>query len=206
MSIFLRAGWSLGAVTSRYIFAGQGSDQFVGRAACGLSLTGSKFASLPPHFLPDEASLNEKLYEEILPGFTDYPSCFKTVTPYLLASLVYHREILVGNLPRDHPIFNSRVWLLGIIEAMQGKVLAGCGKNSTSQMTATGIPPTLVIANEFEGLRETVITLANKVDSMQDRLEEQQKVNLSTIMGRLDLVPESVSDSIRSNLEINGVK
>lgn len=27
ISIYLRAGWSLGAVTSRYIFAGQGGDQ-----------------------------------------------------------------------------------------------------------------------------------------------------------------------------------
>ena len=27
VNVFLRAGWSLGAVTSRYIFAGQGGDQ-----------------------------------------------------------------------------------------------------------------------------------------------------------------------------------
>ena len=35
VSIWLRAGWSLGAVQGRYIFAGSGGDQFVGRAATG---------------------------------------------------------------------------------------------------------------------------------------------------------------------------
>lgn len=36
ISIWLRAGWSLGSVQSRYIFEGAGGDQFVGRAATGL--------------------------------------------------------------------------------------------------------------------------------------------------------------------------
>lgn len=31
----MRAGWSLGAVTSRYIFAEEGGDQLLWRAACG---------------------------------------------------------------------------------------------------------------------------------------------------------------------------
>ena len=35
VSIWLRAGWSLGSVQDRYIFAGSGGDQFVGRAAAG---------------------------------------------------------------------------------------------------------------------------------------------------------------------------
>lgn len=35
VSIWLRAGWSLGNVQNRYIFVGSGGDQFVGRAATG---------------------------------------------------------------------------------------------------------------------------------------------------------------------------
>ena len=36
VSIWLRAGWSLGNVQGRYIFSGSGGDQFVGRAASGM--------------------------------------------------------------------------------------------------------------------------------------------------------------------------
>jgi hypothetical protein len=50
ISIWLRAGWSLGAVQSRYIFEGAGGDQFVGRAATGLDINCIDFAILPPHF------------------------------------------------------------------------------------------------------------------------------------------------------------
>ena len=45
-----RAGWSLGSVQSRYVFEGAGGDQFVGRAATGLSTNDPDFAILPPHF------------------------------------------------------------------------------------------------------------------------------------------------------------
>jgi hypothetical protein len=51
ISIYLRAGWSLGPVQSRYILEGEGGDQVCGRAASGLPLTDVSFANLPPHFL-----------------------------------------------------------------------------------------------------------------------------------------------------------
>ena len=35
-SVWLRAGWSLGNVQSRYIFEEPGGDQFIGRAAAGI--------------------------------------------------------------------------------------------------------------------------------------------------------------------------
>jgi len=35
VNIFLRAGWSVGAVQDRYIFSGPGGDQIVGRANAG---------------------------------------------------------------------------------------------------------------------------------------------------------------------------
>ena len=50
VQIFLRAGWSIGNVYDRYIFAGQGGDQLTGRVLSGLPFNDSSFASLPPHF------------------------------------------------------------------------------------------------------------------------------------------------------------
>ena len=39
--VYLRAGWSLGNVPDRYIFAGTGGDQLTGRALCGLPINKS---------------------------------------------------------------------------------------------------------------------------------------------------------------------
>ena len=97
--------WSLG-VQSRYILEGQGSDQLCGRAATGLCITESEFANLPPHFDPAAAILELEEWEKILPGYsTFYPESFKQVVPYLLASLVYHKNFLEMYLPKNHPIF-----------------------------------------------------------------------------------------------------
>ncbi|KAF0737562.1 hypothetical protein Ae201684_006717 [Aphanomyces euteiches] len=52
VSVWLRAGWSLGNVQNRYIFAVPGGDQQCGRAAADMNTT--EFATLPPHF--NEAS------------------------------------------------------------------------------------------------------------------------------------------------------
>lgn len=54
VQVYLRAGWSLGNVHDRYIFAGAGGDQIVGRTVCGLPTTSVAFSTLPPHFSFDD--------------------------------------------------------------------------------------------------------------------------------------------------------
>lgn len=170
----------------------------MGRAASGLPLTDRNFAALPPHFLPGETALSRAVYDDILPGFRDYPECFRTVTSYLLASLVYHRKFISENLPSDHPIFLSRVWTTGIIDRLESKLHAGCGRNVVSSMTATGVPPTLVIANQME-------LLSDKVESLQKKMAEQQEMLLSTLSDKINTMPSIVANHLRDNLEINGV-
>lgn len=70
VQVYLRAGWSLGNVQDRYIIAGAGADQLVGRrAVSGLHINSSEFSTLPPHFIGDTL---EKLadigWNNILPG------------------------------------------------------------------------------------------------------------------------------------------
>lgn len=50
VQVFLRAGWSLGNVQDRYLFAGAGGDQLTGRVLSCLQFSHSSFAALPPHF------------------------------------------------------------------------------------------------------------------------------------------------------------
>jgi hypothetical protein len=100
--------------------------------------------------------LNDAKYCDIIPGFESLPLSFRPVLPYLLASIVHHKEFLVENLPISHPLFQSRLWSSGLIDELKCKVLTGCGENPISQLSATCVPPTLVVAN---GL----VTLTTKV-------------------------------------------
>ena len=80
VAIFLRAGWSLGNVKDRYIFAGEGGDQLCGRAVCGLSLIDSKFGILPPHFASSTLEMiSDVEWKRLLPGYDLYPECFRQV-------------------------------------------------------------------------------------------------------------------------------
>ena len=78
ISIYLRAGWSLGPVQSRYTLEGEGGDQVCGRAATGLPVTDVSFANLPPHFVSGDSGLETAEWEAILPGYsTFYPMSFR---------------------------------------------------------------------------------------------------------------------------------
>ena len=189
ISIYLRAGWSLGPVQSRYILEAQGGDQLCGRAASGLNITNVEFSSLPPHFNTQNGSiLAVDEWDNILPEYsTFYPAQFRPVITFLLASIVYHRRWLVSTFPAHHPLFNSRVWTSGIINRLEPLVLSGSGRNTVSLLTATGIPPHIILANEIA-----------KVDGKL----EHMKVSL---MARLDSLPEELKAMMLENFQINGI-
>lgn len=171
VSIYLRAGWSLGAVQKRYIMEGQGGDQLCGRAATGLSLTSPDFAQLPPHFDISAGNgpiLSEQEWQNILPGYaTFYPISFRPVIPYLLASLAYHFDFLNGSLHVNHPLRLQRVWTSGVLNTLRTKVFAGVNINTTTKLAATGIPPHIIIANQVVDLRTQ---MNEKFDGIGDRL------------------------------------
>ena len=221
MCIFLRAGWSLGAVTSRYIFAGHGGDQVaiitchyisvhrrlilysmqmmhsVGRTANGLPLTDQRFATLPPHFIVGETMLEDATYKEVIGAFGSLPKCFQPVLPFLVASLTYHKDFLLETLPSTHPLFQSRFWVSGLLMRLQDRVLTGCGENKLSQMTATGVSPTLVLANQLDKLTSTVNGM---ISTAAMHLEEL----LSAWKDGFDAPPNLISTHIRDSLEITG--
>ena len=187
IAIYLRAGWSLGPVQSRYILEAQGGDQICGRAATGLDITTTDFASLPPHFNPNTNILSVEEWEEILPGYiTFYPSTFRTVLSYLLASIVFHKDWLIRSLHNRHPLFNTPLWTSGILDRLASQVLAGNGRNSTSLLTATGIPPHILLANELAKVERKLEAL---------RLD---------LMERLNQLPDEIKTVMLQNFQVNG--
>lgn len=90
LSIFLRAGWSLGQVQDRYITFSDGGDQFCGHVACGLDMTSERFSVLPPHFGSDEAKfLTVERWQQIAPGYDTFPAPFQSALKHLLASVAF---------------------------------------------------------------------------------------------------------------------
>lgn len=152
-----RKGIATFPVQSRYILEGEGGDQVCGRAATGIPLTDICFANIPAHFLTDENGITSEGWENILPGYSlFYPMSFREFIPYLLASLVHHRQYLrelqIGH-PR-HPLFLQYVWTSGILEKVKDSLGAGCNRNPTSKMFSTGVPPHLVLAIESQKCRQ----------------------------------------------------
>lgn len=202
IAIFQRAGWSLGQVQDRYITFSDGGDQLCGRVAAGLNFNGgSKFAVLPPHF--DRADiLTAAEWNEIVPGYGDYPLGFQTCLPYMLASLVFHWEWLnekddagkLKNISDNHPIFQCRVVSSGIINKLKPNVIGNVttGKCEVTGMTATGIPPHIDLHRQIEDLKEE-----------NRRLLRQSQENHVEVMEKL---PTLVTEKVLENVRVEGVQ
>ena len=170
--VFLRAGWSLGNVQGRYLFAGEGGDQLTGRVVAGLPFNDSTFACLPPHFT-DEGSVHI-VWTTILPLYPRLPETFKRAVPYLLASICYHENWLRSTLPAGHPLFNTYLFSSGQVAVLKPFVIAGRSRCLVTGMTATGIPPHLILSNEFidvaKQTQQLKLSLLEKCEQLPDVL------------------------------------
>jgi hypothetical protein len=188
ISIWLRAGWSLGAVQSRYIYEGAGGDQFVGRAATGLDLNSQEFAVLPPHFnINDDTLLSVQEWEDILPGYsTYYPEQFRVAIPFLLASLVYHLDWLKTKLSPNHVLWMQRVYTSNVLEKLKSKVFVGIFANKVTNLKASGVPPYVILNHRLCELECNLV-----------RIE-------GTIVKEIQSLPTSVCDEVLKHCSVNG--
>jgi hypothetical protein len=184
VQVFLRAGWSLGNVQDRYLFAGQGGDQFTGRVLSGLSFIDSSFATLPPHFTQD--GLRLIAWTTILPQYAQLPATFKQALPMLLASICYHEEWLRSTLPAHHPLFATHLFASGSVEQLKPHVLLGCSRCPVTGIVATGIPPHLVMSN---GL----IDVVKHTQALKEEL-----------LSKCAQLPTELTDTLLDKFTING--
>ncbi|KAF0726669.1 hypothetical protein Ae201684_015069 [Aphanomyces euteiches] len=168
VSVYLRAGWTLGPVQGRYIFTGSGGDQFVGRAAAGLDVNTPQFATLPPHF--DGRGLTVDEWELILPGYsTWYPNWLQSA------------------LEKSHPFYSCALWRSNIISSLKSRVQCGVIHNTTTGMRASGIPPHVLLShqlsfvqNELQNVIKTIREMPQLIaTSVNDQLQNYQRNPLS---------------------------
>lgn len=204
VQVYLRAGWSLGNTQDRYVFAGPGGDQLVGRAVSGLPINDKAFATLPPHFATSYLNeLSEIGWNNILEGYDDYPAGFRRIIPFLFASIVFHEEFLRKELSEMHPLWNQRVFTkiyqgVTIVDTMKGRVLTGTGCCASSTMVATGIPSHLAIAHELSELKQ-------ELTKLKESHERDMKASVDTMVSKMDMLPDRLRECLIQHFIVDGV-
>jgi hypothetical protein len=161
-------------------------------------MTDIRFGLLPPRFATESISdMEANDFANIIPGYSNYPATFRTIIPYLLASLVHHSQWLRENLRQDHPIFNSRVFTSGIAATLKSHVLLGSGHCSVTGITATGVPSQLLSAERLERVEQSLEVVQTGVRKCRE-----------DIMGAIDEVtvklPRVLTDTMLQNFTVNG--
>lgn len=198
VQVFLRAGWSLGNVPDRYLFAGKGGDQLVGRVVAGLPMTDDRFGTLPPH-LPQSVleEITEEMWLEMLPNYASYPNCFRCTLPFLLASIVHHDSWLRANLDSRHPLFNSRLYAAGLFAKFNGKVLVGRVECPETGMVATGVPSHIMLA-------KSVRDLSKRIDALECGHKRRHEEILTAFTDLKETLPKMLRTDLLENFEVNG--
>ena len=104
ISVCIRCDWSIGGVQDRYLRYENAGDQFLGRVVAGLPMDKPEFAILPPHFLNDHDEDVQHLMSVLFKKLLNKPHLYPVLS-LCLASLVFHSDWLIENLPKKHPLF-----------------------------------------------------------------------------------------------------
>jgi len=137
-AICLRGGWSLPGVQGTYIKYEAAGDQFVGRTASGLPVQNAEFAVLPPEFTCSSAEIASYVKKY----FPSIPHHLKEVGNFTLASVVYQSQFLIDELPPNHPIFSTQLFIdVEELETMRENVRCTVPGINVSDARVTGVPP-----------------------------------------------------------------
>lgn len=106
----LRADHKCGITSSYQTSPAPQQDGIMGRLLSCLPFGERDFNVAPPHF--DAKDIASVPFSKMVTNFETYTTDFKSVIPFLFASLVHHWEWIERNLPQSHPIFTSKFAVL----------------------------------------------------------------------------------------------
>jgi hypothetical protein len=119
-----------------------------------------------------------------LERYDEYPDSFKTVIPYLLASIVHHFHTgwLRQNIVPTHPIWSSKIFANAvnynnveypnIVSILENRVLLGRNYCNQTYMQATGVPDHFKIAEEVNAVRVEFSGKLNELKRSFDDLSQ----------------------------------
>ncbi len=144
----LRADHKCGLTSLYQTCAAPQQDGIMGRLLAGLNFATSDFNVAPHHFKKED--IDKIKFQDFVAHYDSYGATFKTVIPFLLASIVghLHSGALRKMLPKGHPFWSStlilrqQVLLLHLHSKLQGgrigadSVLLLSGNSVTSDTRA----------------------------------------------------------------------
>ena len=181
-ALFQRAGWTTGTMADRYISWSPGGDNIVGQLASGKNPETMEFATLPPHFKPGEAILSTQEWPSIFPGFANYPSSFKRLLPFLLASVVYHSDWLADNLPPTFCLFSTYLWTRNYHVSLRSKVHTGNYYNAETKLAASGMPTHILLMYNFKSDIKSLQTELSSVSSKLDTFKSELSAKIDNLV------------------------
>lgn len=211
IAICNRAGWNIGDVLGRYLKMESASDRYLGRVVAGLNPLSSKFAVLPPHWVPSLTSEDERLIsstiESVFSTFL-HSICFypregpyaESLTPrprgaehrdrilpvlkMLLASIVFHSTSIMSRMPPQSKLHEISLFNRdeGVLAKLRSLVTLDGGV-----IKPTGIPAHVTLFNQLD-------IVQTKLDSFEICFREQEK-GLSIIPGKtVELVSDKLNE------------
>lgn len=183
----LRMEHTLGRSDDKYIYREAGGDKYVGRAVAGLDLNDMKFSALPPHFKTINFNVDEVIPERTL---VSAAQSLKAAFPFLVASVIYHWDWLLANLPKTHPFFGSKIYFDGYIEHWKELVVSGYFINEESGLRASGVPRYI----------KTIAELKNVVTAVRENPKETAMLVLDGISSAHNVQIHN-SKSIRDTID-----
>jgi hypothetical protein len=212
-AIYLRAGWSIGAVQVRYIFLSLFADSHIGRVLACLPWNTGDFAALPPRFV--DGFVSEDLWQAMVPGYNLYPACFKAAIPKLVASVIHHSTWLEDNLPREHPYFKSFIYREEVSSKLKEHIFSGVDSCDRTGIKAVGVPETVYLNKKLDDLTSAVEMMKRDNDLKEDQrlldikfAEDEARARHSrtqeTLVAAIEKTPGLVTQEILSHCKVNG--
>jgi hypothetical protein len=145
-----RAGWKMNNVTDRYIQYEAAGDQYVGRTLAGLPVNDPRFGILPP-FFPDDTTSD--LTTAIAECFPKAPFSLNAFFPFGIASVVYHADFLLKNLPSTHPLFATPLFRNSVRFSRLQEAVVCRLSTPGDRFHATGLSPFAILMKEVAASR-----------------------------------------------------
>ena len=167
-AICIRGGWSQGKVRDIYMRWEAAGDQYTGRTLSGLPTLSGDFGILPPFF---SSSTPPELIKKVLGiGFLNLPDRLTRIAEFCLASLVFHRQWLIDNLPVNHRIFTTTLFRdPAMLIQLRDYVLCRPEKVG-DPIRASGIPPHTVMIQKLDQVLKRLETVEERLGDVVDIL------------------------------------
>ena len=197
VAVHLRAGWNVGGVTDRYLRYEGAGDMYVGRTVCGLPITHAEFAILPPHFTERNLLINQTITE----CFANLADNMHQVAEFTLASVVFHREYLVNNLPQNHLLFYTPLFT-NWRRMKELSNLVDCHlPKANDVLKATGVPPHIMQLNKIKEISDNISKIIPAIEkSTKDAIAGLVNVLEERAIGANTVTYEGLSKSINNTL------